>query len=324
MTKLFKTIVGITSIMLGCGASVMAQDVYPSKAIKLIVPLGAGGATDVVARVVAGKLSQRLGQQVVVENRPGAEGVIGVNAGAKADPDGYTLVLGSSTTLAANFHLRKNLPFHPTKDLEPVSMALKDFYNILVIGPNVPANTLQEFITLAKANPGKFNYGTATVGSKICMEMFKTAAGVDIKTINYKSSPQALNDLMGGQLEIICEPVATSVPNIRSGKIKSIGVTSLTRVQQAPELPTVAELGLPGFDYSAWVGVFAPAKTPKPIIDRLAKELAIVLADPETDAKIRSIGAAPMIGGPKELAALLDAEIARAGKVVKDAGIQPE
>lgn len=324
MTKLLKILVAASSIALGCCASVQAQDVYPSKAIKLIVPLGAGGATDVVARVVAGKLSQRLGQQVVVENRPGAEGIIGVNAGAKADPDGYTLVLGSSTTLAANFQLRKSLPFHPVKDLEPVSMALKDFYNILVISPNVPANSLQEFIALAKANPGKYNYGTATVGSKICMEMFKTAAGIDLKTINYKSSPQALNDLMGGQLEIICEPVATSVPNIKAGKIKSIGVTSLTRVEQAPDLPTVAELGLPGFDYSAWVAVFAPAKTPKPIIDRLAKELAIVLADPETDAKIRSIGAAPMIGGPKELAALLDAEIARAGKVVKDAAIQPE
>ncbi len=324
MSKMLKKMIGTTAIVLGCTASVMAQDVYPSKAIKLIVPLGAGGATDVVARVVAGKLSQRLGQQVVVENRPGAEGIIGVNAGAKADPDGYTLVLGSSTTLAANFQLRKSLPFHPVNDLAPVSMALKDFYNILVIGPNVPANTLQEFIALAKANPGKFNYGTATVGSKICMEMFKTAAGIDLKTINYKSSPQALNDLMGGQLEIICEPVATSVPNIKAGKIKSIGVTSLTRVEQAPDLPTVTELGLPGFDYSAWVAVFAPAKTPQPIIDRLAKELALVLADPETDAKIRSIGAAPMIGGPKELAQLLNAEIARAGKVVKDAGIQPE
>lgn len=324
MPKLLKTRVVASFIAIGCCVTALAQDVYPSKAIKLIVPLGAGGATDVVARVVAGKLSQRLGQQVVVENRPGAEGIIGVNAGAKADPDGYTLVLGSSTTLAANFQLRKNLPFHPIKDLEPVSMALKDFYNILVISPNVPANSLQEFIALAKANPGKYNYGTATVGSKICMEMFKTAAGVDLKTINYKSSPQALNDLMGGQLEIICEPVATSVPNIKAGKIKSIGVTSLARVEQAPDLPTVTELGLPGFDYSAWVAVFAPAKTPKPIIDRLAKELAIVLADPETDAKIRSIGAAPMIGGPNELAALLAAEIARAGKVVKDAGIQPE
>lgn len=305
------------------GTSV-AQDGYPSKAIKLIVPLGAGGATDVVARVVAAKLSQRLGQPVVVENRPGAEGVIGVNAGAKAEPDGYTLVLGSSTTLAANYHLRTNLPFHPVNDLAPVSMALKDFYNVLVINPNVPAQNLKEFIAYAKANPGKINYGTATVGSKICMEMFRTMAGIDLKMINYKSSPQALNDLMGGQIQIVCEPVATSVPNIKADKLRSIGVTSLTRVQQAPDLPTVAELGLPGFDYSAWVGVFAPAKTPQAIIDRLSKEFEIVLKDPETDAKIRSIGAAPMIGDSKQLADLLNQEIAKAGKIVKDAGIQPE
>ena len=302
----------------------IAQDGYPTKAVKLIVPLGAGGATDVVARVVAAKLSQRLGQPVVVENRPGAEGVIGVNAGAKADPDGYTLVLGSSTTLAANYHLRKSLPFHPVNDLAPVSMALKDFYNVLVINPSVPAQNLKEFIAYAKANPGKLNYGTATVGSKICMEMFRTMAGIDLKMISYKSSSQGLNDLMGGQIQIICEPVATSVPNIKAGKLRSIGVTSLTRVQQAPDLPTVAELGLPGFNYSAWVGVFAPAKTPQAIIDRLSKEFEIVLKDPETDAKIRSIGAAPMIGDSKQLANLLNQEIAKAGKVVKDAGIQPE
>ncbi len=302
----------------------IAQDGYPTKAVKLIVPLGAGGATDVVARVVAAKLSQRLGQPVVVENRPGAEGVIGVNAGAKADPDGYTLVLGSSTTLAANYHLRKSLPFHPVNDLAPVSMALKDFYNVLVINPSVPAQNLKEFIAYAKANPGKLNYGTATVGSKICMEMFRTMAGIDLKMISYKSSSQGLNDLMGGQIQIICEPVATSVPNIKAGKLRSIGVTSLTRVQQAPDLPTVAELGLPGFNYSAWVGVFAPAKTPQAIIDRLSKEFEIVLKDPETDAKIRSIGAAPMIGDSKQLAVLLNQEIAKAGKVVKDAGIQPE
>jgi tripartite-type tricarboxylate transporter receptor subunit TctC len=203
-------------------------------------------------------------------------------------------------------------------------MALKDFYNVLVINPNVPAQNLKEFIAYAKANPGKINYGTATVGSKICMEMFRTMAGIDLKMISYKSSPQALNDLMGGQIQIVCEPVATSVPNIKAEKIRSIGVTSLTRVQQAPDLPTVAELGLPGFDYSAWVGVFAPAKTPQAIIDRLSKEFEIVLKDPETDAKIRSIGAAPMIGDSKQLANLLNQEIAKAGKIVKDAGIQPE
>jgi len=324
MKSLTKTI--CTFVLFACfyGGATFGQDTYPSKAIKLIVPLGAGGATDVVARVVAAKLSQRLGQPVVVENRPGAEGVIGVNAGAKADPDGYTLVLGSSTTLAANYHLRKSLPFHPVNDLAPVSMALKDFYNVLVINPNVPAQNLKEFIAYAKANPGKINYGTATVGSKICMEMFRTMAGIDLKMISYKSSPQALNDLMGGQIQIVCEPVATSVPNIKAEKIRSIGVTSLTRVQQAPDLPTVAELGLPGFDYSAWVGIFAPAKTPQAIIDRLSKEIEIVLKDPETDAKIRSIGAAPMIGDSKQLATLLNEEIAKAGKVVKDAGIQAE
>lgn len=324
MKSLTKTL--CTFVLFACvyGGATFAQDTYPSKAIKLIVPLGAGGATDVVARVVAAKLSQRLGQPVVVENRPGAEGVIGVNAGAKADPDGYTLVLGSSTTLAANYHLRKSLPFHPVNDLAPVSMALKDFYNVLVINPNVPAQNLKEFIAYAKANPGKINYGTATVGSKICMEMFRTMAGIDLKMISYKSSPQALNDLMGGQIQIVCEPVATSVPNIKAEKIRSIGVTSLTRVQQAPDLPTVAELGLPGFDYSAWVGIFAPAKTPQAIIDRLSKEIEIVLKDPETDAKIRSIGAAPMIGDSKQLATLLNEEIAKAGKVVKDAGIQAE
>lgn len=324
MKILFKALCAFAISTFAFAGVSVAQDVYPSKAIKLIVPLGAGGATDVVARVVAAKLSQRLGQPVVVENRPGAEGVIGVNAGAKAEPDGYTLVLGSSTTLAANYHLRKSLPFHPVNDLAPVSMALKDFYNVLVINPNVPAKNLKEFIAYAKANPGKINYGTATVGSKICMEMFRTMAGIDLKMISYKSSSQALNDLMGGQIQIVCEPVATSVPNIKADKLRSIGVTSLTRVQQAPDLPTVAELGLPGFDYSAWVGVFAPAKTPQAIIDRLSKEFEIVLKDPETDAKIRSIGAAPMIGDSKQLADLLNQEIAKAGKIVKDAGIQQE
>ena len=209
MKSIFKTICAVAISTSAFAGVAIAQDTYPTKAIKLIVPLGAGGATDVVARVVAAKLSQRLGQQVVVENRPGAEGVIGVNAGAKADPDGYTLVLGSSTTLAANFHLRKSLPFNPVNDLAPVSMALKDFYNILVINPSVPAKNLKEFIAYAKANPGKLNYGTATSGSKICMEMFRTMAGVDLKMISYKSSPQALNYLMGGQIQMICEPVAT-------------------------------------------------------------------------------------------------------------------
>jgi tripartite-type tricarboxylate transporter receptor subunit TctC len=312
------------AMLLGIAGAVMAQGSYPTKAVKLIVPLAAGGATDVVARIFAAKLGERLGQQVIVENRPGAEGLIGVDAAVKAAPDGYTLVLGSSTTLAANFHLRKTLPFHPVKDLEPVSMAFQGFFNILVINAAVPAKNLQEFITLAKSQPGKLDYGTATSGSKICVETFKVMAGIDLQMVNYKSSPQALNDLMGGQLQLICEPVATAMPNILAGRLRSLGVTSATPHPAAPNLATVAQEGLPGFEYSAWVGVFAPAQTPAAVIGRLEKDIAWVLNDPDTIKKVQAAGVEPMPGDAKALAKLLNAEIERAGKVVKAAKLQPE
>jgi tripartite-type tricarboxylate transporter receptor subunit TctC len=297
---------------------------YPSKPVRLIVPLGAGGATDINARVVAEKLGERLGQTVVVENRPGAEGIIGMEAGAKSAPDGYTLVLGSSTTLAANFSLRSKLPFHPVNDFAPVAMAFKNAFNALVIHPGLPAQNLQEFIALARSKPGQLFYGTATSGSKLCTEMFKTMAGVNLAMVNYKSSPTALNDLMGGQLHFICEPVATMMPHARTGKLRVLGITSPTRLAAAPEVPTVAEAGLPGFEYSAWVGVFAPAGTPKSIIGRLSSDIAVVLKQPDTVQRIQNAGFDPMVGGPDELAALLKSEMERAVKVVKDAGIQPE
>lgn len=312
------------AMLLGMAGTVMAQGIYPTKPVKLIVPLAAGGATDVVARIFAAKLGERLGQQVIVENRPGAEGLIGVDAAVKAAPDGYTLVLGSSTTLAANFHLRKTLPFHPVKDLEPVSMAFQGFFNILVINAAVPAKDLKEFIALAKSQPGKLDYGTATSGSKICVETFKVMAGIDLQMVNYKSSPQALNDLMGGQLQLICEPVATAMPNILAGRLRSLGVTSATPHPAAPNLPTVAQEGLPGFEYSAWVGVFAPAQTPAAVIARLEKDIAWVLNDAETIKKVQAAGVEPMPGDAKALAKLLNAEIERAGSVVKAAKIQPE
>jgi tripartite-type tricarboxylate transporter receptor subunit TctC len=247
-----------------------------------------------------------------------------VDAAVKAAPDGYTLVLGSSTTLAANFHLRKTLPFHPVKDLEPVSMAFQGFFNILVINAAVPAKNLQEFIALAKSQPGKLDYGTATSGSKICVETFKVMAGIDLQMVNYKSSPQALNDLMGGQLQLICEPVATAMPNILAGRLRSLGVTSATPHPAAPNLATVAQEGLPGFEYSAWVGVFAPAQTPAAVIGRLEKDIAWVLNDPDTIKKVQAAGVEPMPGDAKALAKLLNAEIERAGNVVKAAKLQPE
>lgn len=313
----------LSATLIAAGTTCWGQ-AYPLKPVHLIVPLGAGGATDIVARVLAEKLGERLGQAVVVENRPGAEGLIGVDAAAKSAPDGYTLVLGSSTTLAANFSLRNKLPFHPVTDFAPVATAFKNGFNILVINPQIPAQNLKEFIALAKAQPGKMFYGTGTSGSKICVEMFKAMAGVDLTMINYKSSPLALNDLMGGQVHLVCEPVGTSIASIKAGKLRALGTTSLSRLAGAPGVPTVAESGLPGFDYSAWVGVFAPAGTPKPIVDKLSTEIAAVLRQPETAVKIEGAGFDPMIGGPEVLADLLKSEIARAAKVVKDAGIKPE
>ena len=310
--------------LLGLVGAPAGAQAYPAKPVRLIVPLGAGGASDIVARVVAEKLGERLGQPVVVDNRPGAEGVIGMDAAAKSAPDGYTLVLGSSTTLAANFSLRSKLPFHPVNDFVPVATAFKNAFNILVIHPNVPAQNLKEFITLARAKPGEMFYGTGTSGSKICVEMFKAMAGIQLTMVNYKSSAPALNDLMGGQVQLVCEPVGTSIQSINAGKLRALGTTSPNRLAGAPNVPTVAESGLPGFEYSAWVGVFAPTGTPRAMIDKIGAELAAVLRQPETAARIEGVGFDPMIGGPDVLAELLRTEIARAAKVVREAGIKPD
>jgi tripartite-type tricarboxylate transporter receptor subunit TctC len=247
-----------------------------------------------------------------------------MDAAGKSAPDGYTLVLGSSTTLAANFSLRKELPFDPVKDFAPVAMAFKNAFNMLVINPDVPAQNLKEFVALAKANPGKMFYGTGTSGSKICVEMFKSMAGINLTMVNYKSSPQALNDLMGGQVQLVCEPVGTSIASVNAGKLRALGTTSPERLKGAPNIPTVAEAGVPGFEYSAWVGVFAPAGTPRAIIDKLSTEIAAALRQPDTLTKLEPVGFDPMIGGPEELAALLKTEMSRAAKVVADAGIKPD
>ena len=197
-------------------------------------------------------------------------------------------------------------------------------FNILVIHPNVPAQNLREFIPLAKAKPGEMFYGTGTSGSKICVEMFKAMAGIQLTMVNYKSSAPALNDLMGGQVQLVCEPVGTSIQAINAGKLRALGTTSPNRLAGTPNVPTVAESGLPGFEYTAWVGVFAPAGTPRAIVGKIGAELAVVLRQPETAARIEGVGFDPMVGGPDVLSDLLRTEIARAAKVVREAGIKPD
>ncbi len=307
--------------VLGAPAA-LAQN-YPDRAIRMIVPQGAGGSTDIVARVVGQALSEALGQPVVAENRPGAGGIIGADVVAKAPADGYTILFGSSTTMAANVFLYKKLPFDPVRDFTPLAMtALADF--ALLVPASSPAKTLQELIALAKSRPGQLNYGYGTSSGLLCAEMFKAAAGVDITKVAYKSSPQALNDLMANQLQFLCEPLTTSLPSAKSGKVRILAVTSMKRTPFAPELPTANDSGAPGVEYYAWVAFFGPAALPKEIAARLSAELVKVTSQPATAERIRSVGFEPTPGGGPQLAATQKAEIERIGKVIKAAGIQAE
>lgn len=297
--------------------------VFPSRPVRMIVAQGAGGSSDIVARVVGQALGEALGQPVIVENRPGAGGIIGTELAAKAPPDGYTIIFGSSTTMAANVYLYKKLPFDPVKDFSPLAMtAVADF--ALIVPASSPASNLREFISLAKSRPGQLNYGYGTSSGLLCGEMFKAAAGVDITKVAYKSSPQALNDLMSNQLQFLCEPLTTSLPAAKSGKVRILAVTGAKRTPFAPELPTAQEAGAPGVEYQAWVAFFAPAGVPREAAARLSAELVRVTNLPAVAERIRAVGFEPTPGGAQQLAAAQRDEMARLAKVIKEAGIQAE
>lgn len=311
-------------LALGTPAWVVAQE-FPSRPVRIIVPLAAGGATDVATRVIAERLSERLGQPVVVENRAGAEGLIGVDAAAKSPPDGYTMVFGSSTTMAAIVSLFARLPFDPVRDFVPVAKALDNAWNALIVPAGLPVKDLKEFLDLARARPGQLNYGAGTASSKICIEMLKVMTGVNITLVPYKTSTQALNDLIAGQVQIVCEPVGTAIQNAKAGKVRALGVTSPAPLAEAAGVPTVAEAaGAPGYEHASWIAFFAPAGTPTPAVERLSTELLRVLAHPDMVARMKVLGFDVVTAGPAELGALQRATIARYAKVVKDAGIVPQ
>ncbi len=314
---------GMLALALALGPIEAGAQTYPSKPIRIILPQGAGGSTDIVARMIAQKLGESLEQHVVVENRPGAAGIIGVDAVAKAAPDGYTILLGSSTMMAANISLYSKLPFDPVKDLTPLAMAAAAHF-VFAVHPSVPANNIKELIALAKAEPGKLNYGSGSSSAQICVEMLKSLARVDITMVPYKSSSQALNDLMAGQVQLVCEPPTTAVPNAKAGRLRILAITSPERTSIAPEYPTVAEAGVPGFEYEAWVGFFAPAGIPKNIAAKLSAEIVKVLEQPDLVKKIKSVGFKPIPASAEQLAAIQKAEIARLAKVIKEAGIKVE
>lgn len=312
---------GLAAVTL-CG-SAYGQNWPTEKPIQMIVPAGAGGVTDGVARVIAQALTERLGQTVVVDNRAGAGGVLGVTYASKAKPDGYTIMVGTNTTMAANVYLYKNFHVNPLKDFTPLSLVVETPF-VLLVPANSPYKRVGDLVAAAKAAPGKLNYGSGTSSALLCTELLKSIAGIDVVKVAYKASPQALTDLMGGQLDVLCEPLASSQGNMSTGRVRALATTSGTRSGLAPELETAIEAGFPGMEYAAWIGFWAPAGLPKDIADRLTSEIQTSLKDPEVQKKMRGLGSDPKPVGPEGLAAMQRAELTKIDTVVKAARITAE
>jgi tripartite-type tricarboxylate transporter receptor subunit TctC len=298
---------------------------YPAKPIRLVVPFPPGGSTDIVARIVAQKLSDRLGQQVVVENRGGAGGTIGAEAVAKAPPDGYTLVVGTTSTHAVAPSVYGKIGYDPVKDFAPISLVAVTPY-LLVVNPSVNVKSLQEFVGYVKARPGKLNYASAGTGSTthLAMEMLKSAAGLYIVHIPYNGNGPAGTAVIAGQVEILFGSLPAVLPHAKSGRVRPLAVGTPKRSPSLPDVPTVAESGFPGFDASLWLAIMAPAGTSAPIVDRLQKEIVAVIASPDTADALNKAGAEPITSTPAELAAMVKDGVDKYARVVKQAGVKAE
>jgi tripartite-type tricarboxylate transporter receptor subunit TctC len=298
---------------------------YPSKPIRLVVPFAAGGATDVLARLVGERLTASLGQQVVVDNRPGAGGNIGSDIVARAEPDGYTILMGAVGTHAINPSLYPKMPYDPVKDFAPVTL-VASVPNVLVVNPEVPAKSVQELIDLAKAKPGELNFASSGNGTSIHLsgELFKAMTGTDIVHVPYKGSGPAVTDLLGGQVQMMFDNMPSSLPHVKAGKLRALGVTSAKRSPALPEVPTIAEAGVPGYDATSWFGILAPAGTPEPVVTRLQGAIVQALGEPEMRQRMADLGAEPVGDTPAEFGQFIAAEIAKWAKVVNDAGVKLE
>jgi tripartite-type tricarboxylate transporter receptor subunit TctC len=320
LQKLFAGLLATAGLIVSMPAAAQS---WPSKPVTLIVPQGAGGSTDALARLLAPLLGERLGQTVVIDNRAGAGGVLGVSALAKAPADGYTLLFGSSTTVAANVFLYANFPIDPLKDLVPLALAADAPFVIVVPGSS-PIKSLRDLVSTAKASPGKLNFGYGTSSALLCMELLQQAASITMTKVPYKSSAQALTDLIGGQLDVVCEPLSSSAPNAKAGRLRILAGTGAQRSSLAPDLETVGEAGVKGMTYSAWVGFFAPAGVPRDISARLGQELMAILRDPAVQDKMRAINWEPRPGDAEALREIHRAEMKTVEATVKAAGIKAE
>ena len=298
---------------------------YPSKPVRLIVPFAPGGTTDVLARLVAQKLTDSLGQQFIIENKPGAGGNIGTELAVKSPADGYTLVMSFDGTMAINPNTYAKMPFDPQKDLVAVANVAQ-VPLLIVVHPGVAAKTIPEFVALAKASPGRINYSSAGHGSTghLTGELFRARAGIEIVHVSYKGGGQAVQDLLGGQIQMLVTALPTVEGHLKGGKLRALAFTSAKRVPGAPEVPTLAESGYPGMEVLSWYGILAPAGTPQEIVRRLNAEINRVLQMPEVRERLTALGTEPTGGSAEQFAQVIRADTARWAKVVSDAGIRIE
>jgi tripartite-type tricarboxylate transporter receptor subunit TctC len=324
MKRRFATAALLAALTLPVGIPhVLAQDSYPSKPVEFVVPFAAGSATDTLARVLGEKMSASLGQPIVVDDRPGASGFLAAQNVARAEPDGHTVLITSNTTHAANQSLFKKLPYDPVADFAPVTK-LGTITLALVVNPSVPASTAGELIAYGKAHPGELTFGSGSSSSRIAGEMLKALAGIDMLHVPYKSNPQAVTDLLGGQISLVFADVSTTLPQAKAGKVKALAVSSAQRSPLAPDLPTMVEAGVPGYELTAWFAAFVPAGTPEPVVDKLNAAFKAALADPKVTESLLNAGIEPTSSTPDELRAFVASETEKWAKIVKAAGIEPE
>ncbi len=313
----------LAASMLGCAGGAAVAQPYPAKPVRWVSPWPPGGANDIFSRAIAQKLTEAFGQPVVVENRPGAAGAIGTEAVAKAPADGYVLTLGSSPTHAIAPSLNPNLPYDPLRDFDAVTLVAV-VPNVLVVNPSLPVTSVRELIALAKQRPGTLNFASAGNGTSqhLSAELFKVMAGVNMVHIPYKGTAPALAELLAGQVQLAFDNIPALLPHIQAGRLRALAVTPATRSVALPDLPTVAEAGLPGYDASVWFGVFVPAGTPRPVVLRLHAEIARALAAPDLKGRMAALGAEGAGMGPDEFREFWRKEIPKWAGVVKAADIK--
>jgi tripartite-type tricarboxylate transporter receptor subunit TctC len=303
--------------------SVLAQN-YPNKPIRMVVTMPAGGGTDVIARIIGQKLTESWGQPVVVDNRPGATGIIAMDIGAKSAPDGYTIIATSLHVVTLNPNIFKKLPHDVIKDFAPVALLARSQF-VLLVNPSVPANSLKELIALAKSKPGQINYGSVGLGSSfhLAMVMLNNMAGIEMTHIPYKGSPQCLTALLSGELMSAFDQSSTATPHIKAGKLRALAMSGPKRSPELPDLPTIAEAGVPGYEATGGFAILAPAKTPKEIVTKLNAEIMKILHMPDVKQRFFDFGVEIIDNTPEQFATIIKAEIAKWNKVIKEGKIPP-